>query len=245
MLHECEFVKVLPKYSSLKEIKSILGICDVLYAKNELFELMQNVLLNYRIDVPVVCGVHTAIYYPFSPTFRSRIHNVLYMNDVYGLLLRKSTAVHVLNAFDYNLMKSYYKVDEKNFLISLGVDTNIFRPLDVLSQDSKLKILFLGKIDEQKGFDILCMAINQLSALPEFNQISFTLVGTGKWSAVADNLAQTYPNIVHINFVPQQDIVNLYNSHDVFVLPHSRRSNFICVFGSSKLRASSNSDKHP
>ena len=148
-----------------------------------------------------------------------------------GYYLRKSTAIHVLNVFDYNLMKSYYKVNEKKiFLIPLGVDTNIFRPLDVLREDSKLKILFLGKIDEQKGFDILCTAINQLSALSEFNQMSFTLVGTGKWSAVADNLAQTFPNVVHLNFVPQEDIVNLYNSHDVFVLPSRWETiSYVCL----------------
>lgn len=231
LLHEFPFIKIFPRLNSLPKINAILKRCDILYVKNELFELFQLKILRLKTDIPTVCGIHTAILYPYSPSLRAKAHNALYMNKIYGDLLRQCDAIHVLNPFDFNLIKSYFNIEEsKIFLISLGVDTNTFYPKDVIRNNGKFKVLFLSKLDEQKGFDTFCNAIRYLHSRPEFDQIVFTIVGSGKWGNLAEDFAHTYPNVEYLRFIPQEAITDVYNSHDVFVLPSRWETiSYVCL----------------
>ena len=231
LLHEFPFIKIFPRLNSLRKIRAILNRCDILYIKNELFELFQLEILKLKTDTPTVCGVHTAIFYPYSPSLRAKAHNALYMNKIYGDLLRRCDAIHVLNSFDSDLIKSCFNIEEsKIFLIPLGVDTNEFYPKDVIRNNDKLKVIFLNKLDEQKGFDTFCNAILYLRGRADFNQMVFTIVGSGKWKDLAEDLARTHSNVRYLGFVPQEAIVDIYNSHDVLVLPSRWETlSYVCL----------------
>jgi len=234
ILHEFPFINVLPHPASISEIRSILRDCDVLYAKNEIFELSQLKILKSGINLPTICGIHTAVFYPYSPSFRSKMHNILYMSKAYAYLLHQCDAIHVLNGFDLNLMRMHFRVGDSNiFLTRLGVDTDVFYPKNVSKvthEDEKLKILFLNKLDEQKGLDILSDAIQILLDREEFNQMVFTIAGSGKLGDLAYALSQTYSNVGYLGFVPQEMIVDLYNWHDVVVVPSRWETlSYVCL----------------
>lgn len=223
ILHELPFTNILPHHVAISEIRSVLKNCDLLYIKNEILELSQFKILRCGINLPTVCGIHTAVFYPYSSSLRSKMHNMLYMSKMYAYLLRQCDAIHVLNRFDLDLMKTHFQIKDSNiFLIPLGVNTQLFHPKNVkdpTDESEKFKILFIGKLDEQKGLDILRDAILILRDRKEFNQMIFTIAGSGKLEALAYALAQTYPNVKVLGFFPQEMVVDLYNSHDMVVVP--------------------------
>jgi glycosyltransferase involved in cell wall biosynthesis len=233
-LYEFRFLKTLPYPSSISKIRNILRSCDVLYVKNEIFELSQLQILKAGMSIPTICGIHTAVFYPHSSSFRSKMHNLLYVSEIYSHLLHQCNAIHVLNDFDLKLMKTHFRIKESRvFLIPLGVDTQVFRPKhgkSIVSSDEKFKVLFLGRLDEQKGLDILYRAILRLHGSSEFEKMTFTIGGSGKLENLARALAQIYPNVKYLGFIPQKMIVDLYNSHDVVIVPSRWETlSYVCL----------------
>ena len=234
VLHELPFFKIFPHPNAVSEIRSILRRCDILYVKNEIFELCLLKILKTGMNMPIICGIHTAVFYPYNPSLRSKLHNILYMSKIYGYLLSQCSAIHVLNIFDQDLMRLRFKVKEhKIFLIPLTVDTQLFCPKDnvkVNPEDKEFKILFLGKLDEQKGLDIFLDTIAILSNNKEFDQMIFSIVGSGELEEYAHSFAQTYPNVRYLGFVAQEKIVDLYNTHDVVVVPSRWETlSYVCL----------------
>ncbi len=78
-----------------------------------------------------------------------------------------------------------------------------------ISQPEKLHILFVGRFYDKKGIPL----IRELAVTcPHFN---FTLVGSGPINPAEWNL----PNIRIVGFVSNEELRELYGSHDLFLMP--------------------------
>lgn len=81
-----------------------------------------------------------------------------------------------------------------------------------------LKFLFVGRFAFNKGIDILAQAVKELNAEGYQNKLEFNLVGKGP---LFDEYVKEYnfPNLHFLGFASDPQLIELYKSNDVFVLP--------------------------
>jgi glycosyltransferase involved in cell wall biosynthesis len=102
-------------------------------------------------------------------------------------------------------------------VIPNGVDTAAFSPAERCDAGGEtLKILFVGRLEEQKNLLYLLDELEQLSDIP----LHMTIVGSGslhnrlKEEAAGRKLPCTFSGTV-----PHEDLPRIIRAHDVFVLP--------------------------
>jgi glycosyltransferase involved in cell wall biosynthesis len=91
------------------------------------------------------------------------------------------------------------------------------------SEGGRIKVLFVGRFDRQKGFDVLMEAM----AMLEGEVVDLTVVG-GAVLGDSGNQTLNLPNIRYLNWMKPKDLVQYYRSADVIVVP-SRWEGFAMV----------------
>lgn len=98
--------------------------------------------------------------------------------------------------------------------VHFGFEPEKFRPLPDLKTDDTFRVLFVGSVSLQKGLPYLLEAFKTLN-LPDAE-----LVFVGGAYPDAKSFLPAYEGwFKHIWFVPQDELLNLYNRASVFVLP--------------------------
>jgi glycosyltransferase involved in cell wall biosynthesis len=110
--------------------------------------------------------------------------------------------------------------EDKLEVIPFGVDTDFFRPMDVPKDEDVFQILSVGYLIERKGHEYLIKAMKEITK--ERNYVRLKIVGSGpleaQLKALISKLAlEDYVEI--LKNVSDEDLLKLYNSSDVFVLP--------------------------
>jgi glycosyltransferase involved in cell wall biosynthesis len=85
-----------------------------------------------------------------------------------------------------------------------------------------IKLLFAGRLTDQKGLPFLFSALGELSKLTDLPPWSLTLVGDGPEKNTLAELARTLQIADRINFagwLSRAELSETYRQHDVFVLP--------------------------
>ncbi len=127
---------------------------------------------------------------------------------------------------DISLLEQY---NSHVYHIPYPVDTNIFRPLDKdmcrkkigFDVDGKL-ILNIGNYVPQKNQELIIKAADILINKNENDDLYFYIVGGGKLKKHLHNLIKKYNLEKHVflkSYIPHEQLVYLYNTADVFVLP--------------------------
>lgn len=94
------------------------------------------------------------------------------------------------------------------------------------STSASIKILFVGRLEPRKGFDVLMKAIPIV--LKENNDVHFDICGDGKVakSSVLNEFSQ---NITFHGYKPREELEKLYEDSDIFVAP-SRYESFGIIY---------------
>ncbi|MBL0340389.1 MAG: glycosyltransferase family 4 protein [Bacteroidetes bacterium] len=84
--------------------------------------------------------------------------------------------------------------------------------------NTPMKFLFVGRFAFNKGIDILATAVKELNAEGYEKLVEFNLVGKGP---LFDAYVKEYdfPNLHFLGFASDPELIELYKSNDVFVLP--------------------------
>ena len=112
--------------------------------------------------------------------------------------------------------------DRKIEIVPNGVDLEAFRPTEkARAAEGKVRLLFVGRLANQKGLDYLVQALAQL---PEQDRslVELELVGSGPEEELLRSMASQLgvaENIIFSGWVPRAEIVKHYQSADLFVLP--------------------------
>jgi glycosyltransferase involved in cell wall biosynthesis len=125
-----------------------------------------------------------------------------------------------VSKYEINTAESFGINRKKMKLIYNGVHPKNIVP--TINPDTPIKLLFVGRLDFQKGFDVLIKAYQ----LANRNDISLTAVG----SAVNES-AQELPqidSIQYLSWVPASQVHEIYKSADILVVP-SRWEGFAMV----------------
>lgn len=205
---------------SFKHIRKIMINSDIIYTRNEIIDFL---IINHfcrKYCPAIVCGIHTSIYYPHRKSFTSRLHNFLYKTPLYGKLLNNCSVILPQNKYDTEILTSEYNIKKEKIIKLLPfVDINFFDQKNFKRDDNKFKILFVGRLTEQKGIDILYKSIEDMSNLPEFNDMIFTITGSGELEYMIKDLISKHDNVRFLGFVSDRKLIELYNSNDIIVLP--------------------------
>lgn len=104
--------------------------------------------------------------------------------------------------------------------ISCGIDPTPYREArESMEANAIPRILFVGRLDEEKRVDELLKAV---AALPNPHGVRIDIVGNGscaaQWHQLSDDLGLTSIVTFH-GFVAESDLIKLYARADLFVMP--------------------------
>ena len=140
-------------------------------------------------------------------------------------------------------MMNDYNIKENKIFVypSGGVDTNLFKKIDKKEAKKQAKLSdkynyigYVSKLEKNKGYDVFLKAISILKDKKELKNYKFLVVGSGpeedKFKEKVKELElEDYLEVR--NLVSQEDLINIYNSLDVFVFPTYRKSESLGLVG--------------
>ena len=213
-LGEVTLMSLIPFSPQNIRVKKLLSLADVIYSKNEFQDLftLYYLLGKKQYSQKVVVGTHTAIFVPsmFVGLWK-KIHDLLYEGNLYKKFLVNSKLIHVPNSDYIDLISDAYDVDKKKIIyIPYFIDwkTNMVGR----KKQDKFRILWAGRLSEQKGLDRLKNIIDLLSKYKSFEDMEIVIAGHGGIEFV-NELKGKYKNINYLGLV--SDMYSLYQSIDI------------------------------
>ena len=165
-----------------------------------------------------------------SPTFRAKLANLVMwqLSKLEEESARNATLTVTISKYSRRKITQFYGVDEAKIrIVPNGVDTKRFKPSENCEQlkrqigiDSKLCVLFVGRLIPRKGLHYLVEAAKQI--VKEFSQTTFLIAGNGPLrNSLVSYLEKMNltGNFVFLGDVSERALPALYSCADVFVLP--------------------------
>lgn len=145
----------------------------------------------------------------FNPTIVYKLNKALRRHFIF---------FHIFSQNQKKIFDSFYS-KKQSFYAPLALkdfgNTNKNRP-----KKNKCKFLFFGAIEEYKGLDLLIKACEEI-ILEDITDFSLTIAGKGEYWKEISNLIQHKSHFnTRIEFIPDSEIPDLFNSHHFLVLPY-------------------------
>ena len=165
-----------------------------------------------------------------SPTFRAKLANLIMwrLSRLEGESAKNATLIVTISKYSRNRIVQFYNVDKTKIrIVPNGVDLQRFKPVQGLESikrqigiDSKLCVLFVGRLIPRKGLTFLIEAAKHI--VKEFKETIFVIVGDGPLKnhlmAYLEEINLS-DNFVFLGDVNENVLPALYNCADVFALP--------------------------
>ena len=165
-----------------------------------------------------------------SPTFRAKLANLIMwrLSRLEGESAKKATLIVTVSKYSRNKIIQFSDVDKTKIrIVPNGVDLQRFKPVQGLESikrqigiDSKLCVLFVGRLIPRKGLPFLIEAAKHI--VKEFKETIFVIVGNGPLKnhlmAYLEKINLS-SNFVFLGDVNENVLPAIYNCADVLVLP--------------------------
>lgn len=210
--------------TSFKNLRKTLSGYSIVYSQNELVDLFLLKIIGYRKLPPIIVGVHTPIFYPYTKSFISKLHNFLYRGFVYRWLLRGVKLVHLSNRSAKELTDRIFTI--KNQLIyypfSAGemIEQSKIVVSDIIFDPEKINIIFVARLTEQKGISELAAVINELKDAPDIkNQVVLNIFGSGDPYSenIVRDLEKKYVFVKYFGHIENKYIPNILSRQNLFI----------------------------
>ncbi len=117
---------------------------------------------------------------------------------------------------------------KKLIVIPNGVDVSVFNPYNsstfldkyIINKKNAKKVIFVGRLDPQKGVEFLIRAIPYI--IKEYNIVHFFILGNGNLEIKLKNLVKRLKIqsfVSFLNMIPLEKMPEFYASADIFCLP--------------------------
>jgi len=149
-----------------------------------------------------------------------------------GILSLKKSDV-LITPFPSNkqfILDKYDLDDEKIRVIPYGVDTTVFRPLEVPIKKDKKLILCVSSLLRERGIEDLILAFYHIKQ--EIDNVNLIIIGKGEDQNYFKKLVtklKLNDKVRFLGFVPDEDLSYYYNIADVFVLPSKLGFSLACL----------------
>jgi len=146
------------------------------------------------------------------------------------------------NYFKDVLVKKY-KIKKDKIIVypSGGVDQSKFKKINKVTAiknaglNNKIKYFgYVSRIEKDKGYDTLVLAINKLKKDKKLDKIKFLIVGSGNEEDILNELIDKYKLSKYIErkpLVSQDELVNIYNAIEALIYPTRRKSESLGLTG--------------
>ena len=111
-------------------------------------------------------------------------------------------------------------------VVPWGVDTARFSPRSRAGGPRGRRLLYVGRIWQEKGLDVLVRALGRINRDSASDHLSLTVAGDERpeqgYTAYLRELASScgvLENVTLARYVPPSDMPELYRAHDIFVFP--------------------------
>ena len=197
----------------------------IVYNHMEYLTALPSLYLQNRIKVPVIVTIDSL---PGVTWFCGNkiIDTVGYLHSMLigKRIFKVADGVQFMSSELYNCIPKLNIDANKVFVITRGVDTEIFKPsdgkeflraeLDIKEDD--IVILYVGRLDLVKGVDYLLRAAKEI--IPHYKNLKFLIVGDGSSRREYEDFAQSFSDsVIFTGFC--EDVPALMNISDIFVLP--------------------------
>lgn len=125
----------------------------------------------------------------------------------------------VPSEFVYQSMINNGISKNKLLLVPYGYDSKLFkRDMNMIKPEDCLRLLFVGQIGHRKGLKYLLEAVKNLKSMHLRVPIELLLVGgvDKEFVSYLDRYSDVFK---HVDFLPQQKLLELYNTSHVFIFP--------------------------
>lgn len=131
-----------------------------------------------------------------------------------------SDALHCLSTVMVSFLKQSGVSGQKTWFRPNAVDIEVFKPakIGIDSIKEKITVLCCGRIENQKGSDVL-IAAWRLLPTEVSKKAELVLVGGGKWEKEFQTTTHDLPNIVFAGAVERNQILEYYQKASIYVQP--------------------------
>jgi len=218
-LSEIHLTDLFPLTKGFFFFRKEFGNADVIYTNSEIhyFIFIKYFLLCNKKPA-IICAIHTPIVYEYAKSLKSRLHNIVYRSFLYKNLIKGEKVNFLVMNIEQKLQvkNNLCKDGRKIRIISNGIDTEKFKPQQK-NRGRFFRILFAGRLTEQKGCDLLEKAIIDLSKEKEFRNMEFLFAGTGEMGFIPKRLEKRFSNVKFLGHI--ENMPDLYNETDLLVVP--------------------------
>ena len=124
----------------------------------------------------------------------------------------------VVSTAHQDLIKNRFSIaKEKLCIVHAGVNNELFKPNNSETFGTPLKMVYHGKMDRHRGILKLVLLLDAL----ENNDIEaeLLLIGSGDMETHLSNLSKSKPNLNFQKPIPQSDVANTLQEHQIGLLP--------------------------
>lgn len=234
-----KIVKLLSyiKLHSLVILKSIFNNYDYIYVHYISHSALGAIIAKkLSFNVKLVLNAHGNDVVMDSPREIKNINrSKKYIKDAYKVIVPSKYYKDVI-VNDYN-----YPKEDVIVYPSGGVNTGKFIKLDMAEAKKNANlntkynyIGYVSRLEKDKGYDVFLRAISILKDKKEFKNYKYLVVGAGAEEEIFNNLVKELKLEDYLeirNLVSQDELVNIYNSLDIFVFPTYRKSESLGLVG--------------
>ena len=215
----------------IKLINEIKDICNnwhpdiIVYSHMEYLTALPSLYFKNKIKMPVIVTIDSL---PGVTWFCGNkiVDTIGYLNSMLigKRIFKVADGVQFLSSELYKYVPNLNIDKNKVFVITRGVDTELFKPRDGKDsfrkelgiEEEDVVVLYAGRLDLVKGVNYLLQAAKEI--IPHYKNIKFLIVGDGSFREEYEAFAKSFSDtIIFTGF--REDIPALMNISDLFVLP--------------------------
>lgn len=207
-----------------KELMEIIKNYDIIQSGG--YDQIYNIALIKKINKPLVI-YHGNYYSQYSKGYKKKC----YISDFIYTFYKKYKKVQFISKSELSTDFLHEKGFENVKTIGVGLDTDRFENTTILNKDiEKIKenkknfkyLLYIGKIEERRNILFLLRLIKEINN--DNSQFKLILVGKGSKDYMDKcknfiNENNIKNNVIYIESLKQEEIPQLYNISDMFLLP--------------------------
>ena len=174
-----------------------------------------SVFLKKIFKIPLLVTVHGSDLFPLKSRLFKRLQNFVMGNADYVTVNSIATKRELLKRFpDYS---------SKVRIMSMGIDTNLFKKIKIKKPKIYVKntiLLFVGRLSDQKGLQYL---IDAMPDIIKYNpQVKLLVIGEGSYEKILREKVMSNKVERHVEFLGSMlasNIAEYYNFADIFIMP--------------------------